>query len=104
MYGLAKFSLLLVAFSGAALALVATERPAPVTPAVEAAAPVALEARATSQLSVAQINGYAPYTQLARAAYCSPAKITGWKCGRKYISTMSTSTKIDRICLLFRGL
>jgi len=38
------------------------------------------ERRATA-LSSVQLSGLAPFTQFARAAYCEPQKIQGWKCG-----------------------
>jgi hypothetical protein len=42
---------------------------------------VDLEKRDVTTLSAATIAGFAPYTQLARAAYCAPSKITNWNCG-----------------------
>jgi hypothetical protein len=49
-------------------------------------APAALPAselakRQTTQLSASQLSSYAPYTELARAAYCAPTSITKWTCG-----------------------
>ncbi|KAF9464158.1 alpha/beta-hydrolase [Collybia nuda] len=38
------------------------------------------ERRATA-LSTNQISALTPFTQFARAAYCPPEKIQGWKCG-----------------------
>jgi hypothetical protein len=35
-------------------------------------------------LSSAQLSSFAPYTQLARAAYCAPARIKAWSCGREH--------------------
>ena len=37
--------------------------------------------RAASQLSSTQLSSYAPFTQLARAAYCASSKLTNWNCG-----------------------
>ncbi|KII90747.1 hypothetical protein PLICRDRAFT_543894 [Plicaturopsis crispa FD-325 SS-3] len=34
-----------------------------------------------STLSSSQLSAFAPYTQFARAAYCSSDKLQGWKCG-----------------------
>ena len=30
-----------------------------------------------------QIDGFTPYIEFARAAYCDSSKIAGWKCGGK---------------------
>lgn len=35
-----------------------------------------------TQMSSKQLADLAPYTQFARAAYCSPTIVTGWQCGR----------------------
>jgi len=32
-------------------------------------------------MPAAQLAALAPYTQFARAAYCSPNIVQGWKCG-----------------------
>jgi len=32
-------------------------------------------------MSATQLAALAPYTQFARAAYCSPNIVQGWKCG-----------------------
>jgi hypothetical protein len=42
-----------------------------------------LQERAVTQVSAAELAGFAPYTQFARAAYCPTSKLTGWNCGRK---------------------
>ncbi|KAI0947160.1 hypothetical protein AcV7_009658 [Taiwanofungus camphoratus] len=34
-----------------------------------------------TNLSVAQVAGFEPYTEFARAAYCSSSGINGWQCG-----------------------
>jgi hypothetical protein len=39
-------------------------------------------------LSSAQLSSFAPYTQLARAAYCAPARIKAWSCGREHIPVL----------------
>jgi len=38
--------------------------------------------RRAAVLSATQLSGLAPFTQFARAAYCAPTKIVGWKCGQ----------------------
>ncbi|KAF9241188.1 Alpha/Beta hydrolase protein [Melanogaster broomeanus] len=47
--------------------------------------PVAPERRAqvtrVTPMPQSQISALAPYTQFARAAYCSPSVIQGWRCG-----------------------
>jgi hypothetical protein len=35
-----------------------------------------------TQMSSSQLADLAPYTEFARAAYCSPTIVTGWQCGR----------------------
>ncbi|KAG1772392.1 Alpha/Beta hydrolase protein [Suillus occidentalis] len=35
-----------------------------------------------TQMSSVQLADLAPYTEFARAAYCSPITVTGWECGR----------------------
>lgn len=35
-----------------------------------------------SILSAATLSSLAPFTQLARAAYCESSVLTGWECGR----------------------
>lgn len=80
-------SLALLAASALAAPLVAPApgaAPAAVDVVVEAAPELA--ARAVTTLSTATLAGYAPYTQLARAAYCPPAKVTGWACGGTFLS------------------
>jgi hypothetical protein len=39
--------------------------------------------RSTSTIYTAELSGFAPYTQFARAAYCPTSKLTGWSCGGK---------------------
>lgn len=39
--------------------------------------------RSTSPISTAELSGFAPYTQFARAAYCPTSKLIGWNCGGK---------------------
>jgi hypothetical protein len=39
--------------------------------------------RRAAALSANQISELTPFTQFARAAYCPPEKIQGWKCGSK---------------------
>ncbi|KAF8236476.1 alpha/beta-hydrolase [Tricholoma matsutake] len=48
---------------------------------VISAAPVAPLRRATSLIPTAELSEFAPYTQFARATYCSTSKLTGWNCG-----------------------
>ena len=35
-------------------------------------------------MSPAQLSALTPYTQFARAAYCSPSIVQGWACGRVF--------------------
>jgi hypothetical protein len=35
-----------------------------------------------TQMSSIQLADLTPYTEFARAAYCSPITVTGWECGR----------------------
>ncbi|KIY62160.1 alpha/beta-hydrolase [Cylindrobasidium torrendii FP15055 ss-10] len=48
------------------------------------AAPLApvVEERAYSQVSTAELAGFAPYTQFARAAYCGLDGLKNWNCGQ----------------------
>ena len=47
-----------------------------------AAPPTAvLDRRTVTAVSAADLAGFAPYTQFARAAYCSTSKLQGWGCG-----------------------
>jgi hypothetical protein len=39
------------------------------------------QARQVTTLATAELSGIVPLAQFARAAYCSPEKIQGWKCG-----------------------
>ncbi|KAI6039317.1 Alpha/Beta hydrolase protein [Pisolithus marmoratus] len=41
-----------------------------------------LRGRSVSVLSPSQLASLAPYTEFARAAYCSPSIVDGWKCGQ----------------------
>ncbi|EGN98489.1 hypothetical protein SERLA73DRAFT_56451 [Serpula lacrymans var. lacrymans S7.3] len=34
-----------------------------------------------TQMTSTQLNDLAPFTEFARAAYCSPSIVTGWQCG-----------------------
>lgn len=43
--------------------------------------PSTLSKREASPVSIADLAGYAPYTQFAMAAYCPTRKLAGWKCG-----------------------
>ena len=45
------------------------------------ALPTLHDKRAATQLSSTQLSSYAPFTQLARAAYCASSKLTNWDCG-----------------------
>ena len=36
---------------------------------------------AVTRLKQIDLSTFAPYIEFARAAYCDPSKITGWKCG-----------------------
>ncbi|RDB17931.1 Lipase [Hypsizygus marmoreus] len=38
--------------------------------------------RRAAALSASQLSDLSPFTQFARAAYCEPEKIEGWKCGQ----------------------
>lgn len=42
-----------------------------------------LVARSVTTMTAAQLSALAPYTQLARAAYCPSSRISSWSCGRK---------------------
>jgi hypothetical protein len=42
---------------------------------------VQLEERDTTPVNSADLSGFAPYTQFARAAYCDPSIVQGWGCG-----------------------
>jgi len=35
----------------------------------------------TTKLNYTQLEPYTPYVEFARAAYCDPNKVAGWKCG-----------------------
>ncbi|KAF9465013.1 alpha/beta-hydrolase [Collybia nuda] len=37
--------------------------------------------RAATPVSAAELSSFSPYTQFARAAYCSTSKLAGWNCG-----------------------
>lgn len=53
--------------------------------AVDYRAPPAMreaDASLVTQMSSAQLANLAPYTEFARAAYCPPITVTGWKCGQ----------------------
>ncbi|TFY75768.1 hypothetical protein EWM64_g8245 [Hericium alpestre] len=41
-----------------------------------------LRPRDATALTADQLAAFAPFTQFARAAYCDPSKIQGWKCGQ----------------------
>ncbi|KAH7087903.1 Alpha/Beta hydrolase protein [Auriculariales sp. MPI-PUGE-AT-0066] len=49
--------------------------------AVPTALGAAIERRATTTLTAAQIAAYTPYTRFAGAAYCAPASTKAWTCG-----------------------
>jgi hypothetical protein len=34
-----------------------------------------------TKLNYTRLDAYTPYIEFARAAYCDPNKIAGWKCG-----------------------
>jgi hypothetical protein len=34
-----------------------------------------------AKLNYTSLDSYTPYIEFARAAYCDPNKIAGWKCG-----------------------
>jgi hypothetical protein len=34
-----------------------------------------------TKLNYTRLDTYTPYIEFARAAYCDPNKIAGWKCG-----------------------
>jgi hypothetical protein len=54
--------------------------------AIVYASPSPVQRRSVTDLTTAQLDAYAPYTQLARAAYCSPDVLQGWKCGGKFLA------------------
>lgn len=72
---------LLVALAAAAI---------PTCPAIPR---VTLDAATT--LSPAQLAALAPYTQFARAAYCSPSIVQYWTCGRMSLSWLSMTLPSD---------
>lgn len=37
--------------------------------------------RSVTALSTDEVNGFTPYTQFARAAYCNPSATVNWSCG-----------------------
>ncbi|KAI6110963.1 alpha beta-hydrolase [Pisolithus croceorrhizus] len=41
-----------------------------------------LQQRSVSVLSSSQLASFAPYSEFARAAYCSPNVVDGWNCGQ----------------------
>ncbi|KAJ3491707.1 hypothetical protein NLI96_g521 [Meripilus lineatus] len=41
-----------------------------------------LVARSVTTMTAAQLSALAPYTQLARAAYCPSSRISSWSCGQ----------------------
>ncbi|CAE6342422.1 unnamed protein product [Rhizoctonia solani] len=45
------------------------------------ASPTLVSRTGVTPLSAQEIASYEPYTLLARAAYCSPAKLRTWSCG-----------------------
>jgi hypothetical protein len=49
--------------------------------AFAAPAPTALQERAVTTLSAAQLDAFTPYTQFASAAYCMSSIIQSWTCG-----------------------
>ncbi|PPQ63476.1 hypothetical protein CVT24_005133 [Panaeolus cyanescens] len=51
------------------------------TAAFAAPAPVVLEERSVTALSSGDLASLAPFTQFARAAYCSTSKLQNWQCG-----------------------
>jgi hypothetical protein len=52
------------------------------------ASPAILQERSVTQLSAADLDNLAPFTQFARAAYCHTSVLQGWNCGgdRYFIS------------------
>ncbi|EIW80990.1 alpha beta-hydrolase [Coniophora puteana RWD-64-598 SS2] len=44
-------------------------------------APVEAWVSSLTNMSASDLSALAPYTQMARAAYCDPSKVTGWQCG-----------------------
>jgi len=49
--------------------------------AVTAAPVVELNKRSVTPLSTSQLSSFAPFTQFARAAYCSTSSLKNWSCG-----------------------
>ncbi|KAI0040867.1 alpha/beta-hydrolase [Auriscalpium vulgare] len=66
--------------SVAAFSVATIASPAPV-PEPEPVPVTIVERAGVTTLSSAQLAAFAPFTQFARAAYCSPTKIQGWNCG-----------------------
>lgn len=88
MRGVTSFLVVVMAAVGAFAAAV----PAPETASVEAAEVAAVGASEVADhvevaragvtaLSASTLAAFAPFTQLARAAYCPSSKVTGWACG-----------------------
>lgn len=45
------------------------------------AAPAGLARRSVTALSATELSSFTPFTQFARAAYCSTSRLSGWNCG-----------------------
>ncbi len=54
--------------------------------------------RSVTPLSSIKLAEFAPYTQLARAAYCNPSKTRNWGCGREIVSFFSMWDRHANIC------
>lgn len=54
---------------------------APLSNASAIAVHVAAAKAGVTTLSASALAAFAPFTQIARAAYCSSSKVTGWACG-----------------------
>ena len=51
--------------------------------------------RTETPLSASQLAGLAPYTQFARAAYCSTSSLSNWSCGRTLLAFQYLHHLID---------
>lgn len=80
MRGVTSFLVVVMAAVGAFAAAVPAPETAPVD-ASEVADHVEIARAGVTVLSASTLAAFAPFTQLARAAYCPSSKVTGWACG-----------------------
>lgn len=53
--------------------------------------------RTETSLSASQLTYLAPYTQFARAAYCSTSGLSNWSCGRTLLTSDSYVASDQRV-------